>query len=133
MIYIDTGAFIARYIKKDQYHNEAVLFWNKFKKQKQKIYTSNFVIDEMLTLIGRRTGYKFAAERARNIYSSEALEMLRPGAEDEIKAVELFEKYADLSVSYTDCVSFVLMKRHRIKQVFTFDKHFEIAGFRVFP
>jgi hypothetical protein len=31
---------------------------------------SNFVLDEVFNLIGRRAGYSFAAERARNIKSS---------------------------------------------------------------
>ncbi|RLB20138.1 MAG: VapC toxin family PIN domain ribonuclease, partial [Deltaproteobacteria bacterium] len=35
--------------------------------------------------------------------------------------------------SFTDCVSFVLMKSQNIKRVFTFDQHFQIAGFQIFP
>jgi predicted nucleic acid-binding protein len=40
------------------------------------------------------------------------------------------ERYADQQVSYTDCISFRLMRDHRIDTVFTFDRHFELAGFR---
>ncbi len=45
--------------------------------------------------------------------------------------MDLFEKYADQRVSFTDCISFVLMRRHKIRQVFSFDRHFELAGFVV--
>ena len=95
--------------------------------------TSNFVLDETFTLLGRRAGYSFAAQRARNIYVSESLDILRPSREDEMKAISFFEKYSDHSLSFTDCVSFVLMKIKKIKRVFTFDHHFQLAGFQIYP
>jgi predicted nucleic acid-binding protein len=32
---------------------------------------------------------------------------------------------------FVDCLSFALMRRHRIKTAFAFDRHFEIAGFKL--
>lgn len=55
----------------------------------------------------------------------------RPDEKDEINALELFEKYADQKVSFTDCLSFVIMQRLKIKQVFSFDNHFKYAGFEL--
>ena len=72
----------------------------------------------------------FAADRAENIYASQALEILYSTRDDELEAIRLLRKYADQGVSFTDCVSFVLMKRCRIATAFTFDHHFERAGFR---
>jgi len=133
MIYIDTGAFLARYLLKDQYHGEAYAFWDTIRRKSETCVTSNFVLDETFTLLGRRTGYGFAAQRAKNIYASESLNILRPSLEDELKALGFFEKYSDQRLSFTDCVSFVLMKSQNIKRVFTFDKHFQIADFQMFP
>jgi predicted nucleic acid-binding protein len=95
--------------------------------------TSNFVLNETFTLLGRRAGYSFAAQRARNIYASELLNILRPSLEEELKAIGFFEKYSDHRLSFTDCVSFVLMKNRKIKRVFTFDYHFQLAGFQLYP
>ncbi len=133
MIFIDTGAFVSRYLSRDQYYKPSIEFWKKLGKDKSPCYTSNFVLDETFTLIGRRAGNAFAAERAQAIYTSEALKILRPDNNDELKALKLFTKYSDQSVSFTDCISFVLMKREKIKQAFTFDSHFELAGFIVKP
>jgi len=36
-------------------------------------------------------------------------------------------------VSFTDCVSFSLMRRYKLSRVFTFDRHFAAAGFTVWP
>jgi predicted nucleic acid-binding protein len=40
-------------------------------------------------------------------------------------------KYSDHEVSFTDCVSFAIMRRQQIRTAFTFDRHFRDAGFRV--
>ena len=133
MIYIDTGAFLARHLAKDQYHRQANTFWDSIQKKSEACVTSNFVLDETFTLLGRRAGSSFAAQRARNIYTSESLDILRPSREDELKAIGFFEKYSDQHLSFTDCVSFVLMKIKKIKRVFTFDHHFQLAGFQIYP
>jgi predicted nucleic acid-binding protein len=133
MIYIDTGAFLARYLSKDQYHRQANTFWDIIRKKNEKCVTSNFVLDETFTLLGRHAGCSFAAQRARNIYASESLDILRPSREDELEAIDFFEKYSDHRLSFTDCVSFVLMKIKKIKRVFTFDHHFHLAGFQIYP
>jgi len=49
------------------------------------------------------------------------------------QAISFFEKYSDHRLSFTDCVSFVLMKSKNIKKVFTFDYHFQLAGFQICP
>jgi len=133
VIFIDTGPFLARQVARDQYHQAAVAGFRHLEKKRLPIVTSNFVLDETFTLLGRNTGHDFAAARARAIYDSRALTILRPGQEEEIEALDLFEKFADQKVSFTDCVSFVLMRRNRIKRAFTFDGHFQRAGFDQWP
>jgi predicted nucleic acid-binding protein len=129
VIYIDTGAFLARYLSHDQYHQRAVALWDQIYEDRESCFTSNFVLDETFTLLGRRAGYAFAAQRAKNIYASRLLAILRPTRNDEIRAIEFFEKFADHRVSFCDCISFVLIIREKIKRVFSFDSHFERAGF----
>jgi hypothetical protein len=133
VIYIDTGAFLARHLSKDQYHPQAIVFWEAIQKRNEACVTSNFILDETFTLMGRRAGYNFAAQRARNIYASESLQILRPTSKEELKAIDLFEKYSDHRLSFTDCISFVLMQTKKIKRVFTFDHHFQFLGFQIFP
>lgn len=87
----------------------------------------------MLTLLGRRADFTFAAERGRLLFASAQLIILRPDQEDELRGIELFEKYADQHVSFTDAVSFALMRRSGIETAFTFDAHFARAGFAVLP
>lgn len=131
MIFVDTGPFLARHVAKDQFHARAIRSWKAAAKGGEALFTSSFVLDETFTLLGRRTSYAFAADRAEAILGSRVLTILRPDARDEVTALALFRKMADQEVSFTDCISFALMHRHRISRAFTFDRHFETAGFTI--
>lgn len=133
MIFIDTGAFIARFVAKDQHRHQALQAWEDLVKSNIPYITSNFILDETITLLARRTTYQFAAETARNLYDSKILRVLRPNLTEELTALDFLEKYADQEVNFTDCVSFALMRANRIQRVFAFDRHFKLAGFQVFP
>lgn len=133
MIFVDTGAFIARYVRRDDHHRQAKRAWGEIERGRVRCFTSNFVLDETFTWLGRHASYPFAADRARALLHSGALTILRPDAEDEEEAVEVFAKFADQQVSFTDCVSFVLMRRNRLERAFTFDRHFASAGFEIVP
>jgi predicted nucleic acid-binding protein len=132
MIFIDTGAFLARYLHRDQHHEQAISCWKELASSKQQTFTSNFVLDELFTLLGRKADYLFAAKQATIILSSSHLNILRPDISVEKTAVEYLKKYADQQISYTDCISFVLMKQRGIKQVFSFDHHFERVGLKFY-
>jgi predicted nucleic acid-binding protein len=103
----------------------------KFESRSLSCVTSNFVLDETFTWLARRSSYEFAAERARNLLLSSFLTILRPLPEDELDALDLFEKLADQKVSCTDCISVALMRKKKIGNAFTFDSHYEAAGFRL--
>lgn len=133
MIFIDTGAFLARYVAEDRLHSRAVAGWEQLAQNRTAAFTSSLVLSETFTLLARRTGYAFAAQRARAILDSDTLTVLRPSERQEREALVLFEKYADQGVSFADCASFALMQHHRIKRAFAFDRHFSLAGFDVWP
>ena len=133
MIFIDTGAFLARFIERDQFHKRALLAWRRIEKRADRCFTSNFVLDETFTLLARRTTYAFSAARARSLLTSRLLVVLRPTKDDELAALDLFEKLADQEVSFTDCVSFALMREAGIKRAFSFDRHFDLLGFERSP
>jgi len=133
VIFIDTGAFLGRFVQRDQYHVVCTQAWDELRQSSVQCVTSNFVLNETFTLLARRTNYRFAAQRARQLLSSRELRILRPGREEEQAALGWFEKYADQRVSFTDCLSFVVLRNHRIHRVFGFDRHFALAGFELWP
>jgi uncharacterized protein len=132
-IFIDTGAYLARFHVADQRYQQACKAWELLQNQHIILVTSHHVIDELATLLARRCDYAFSAHKIEQIYASQLLLIERSNEKDEQIALSLFQKYADQKVSFTDCISFAIMKRLQLKRVFTFDKHFSQAGFEVFP
>lgn len=129
-IFIDTGAFLAKYIAKDQYHKSAIDTWNKLQKSNGKFFTSIFILNEMITLLGRWVSPEFSMKKAYGIYDSNSFIILRPDKSDELRALEFYSKYKDKNIGFTDCISFALMKKYKIEQAFSFDRHFNDAGFK---
>lgn len=130
MIFIDTGAFIARYMKYDQYHQRAMKKWGSILKSPD-LYTSNHVIDETITFLLRRTDPDFAVEKAEILLSTDVIHTLRSDQEDEQEALEILKRYKDQKLSFTDCITSALMKRYKIDRIFTFDSHFRLFGYHV--
>ncbi|HEX4964272.1 MAG TPA: PIN domain-containing protein [Thermoanaerobaculia bacterium] len=133
MIFVDTGAFVAKYIRRDQHYANARPIWERIERKNEQLCTSNFVIDELATLLARGSNYSFAAQKIGLLYESGAVKILRPVEEDERLALQFFAKYADQEVSFTDCISFALMQAHRLTRVFCFDRHFDLPGFTRIP
>jgi uncharacterized protein len=133
VIFVDTGPLIARHVERDQFHESAVAHWLEVEASGRRCFTSNFVLCEAITLLARRTTYEFAAARAESLMASSVLAILRADETDERDALALVHKYADQRVSFTDCISFILMDKLGIDSVFTYDHHFSIAGFTVEP
>ena len=62
---------------------------------------------------------------------SETIRVIESSREFELEALTWMRKFAGQCVSFTDCVSFSLMQRRRIRTAFTFNRHFKIPGFNV--
>ena len=95
------------------------------------LVTSNYVLDETFTLLRARLGVKTADTfRQSLIQSTQAVKIIRVSVADEAQAWQWFGKDWT-KLSFTDCVSFALMRRLRIARVVSFDEHFRRAGLRI--
>ncbi len=130
-IFVDTSFFKALIDDKDIFHNEAVQKLAELKDSGVNFVTSNFILDESFTLIRVKCGLKLALELKRYLEeSSIVLKIARVTVADEAGAWKWFLK--DWSkLSFTDCVSFALMKRLGLKNVAAFDNDFKRAGFQI--
>jgi predicted nucleic acid-binding protein len=131
-LFIDTGAFLAKEIAADQHHRDASAFWKRIAEERPLLYSSEHVLDETATLLARRTSYAWAAAWGRDVLSA-GITWLTADEKDLLAAFGQMRKFADQAVSYTDCQSFVLMGKGRLRDVFGFDSHFVAAGFRLWP
>ena len=129
-IFIDTGAFLALEDESDQYHKEAIQFREQvLRKKRYELITTSYVLDETLTLVRFRIGIKASIDFSKKIRKSKVVKIVRVSREIEEKARDIFERYDDKDFSFTDCVSFVVMREMGIKETFAFDEHFNQMGF----
>ena len=124
-IFVDTSAWYAFIDKNDPDHPAAV---NKVQVLDRFLLTSNYIFDEILTLLKTRLGPSIAISFGQKLWDQEVSALVRITEEDEAKAWRIFRQYKDKGFSFTDCTSIALMERLDIDTVFAFDDHFVQYG-----
>jgi predicted nucleic acid-binding protein len=97
------------------------------------LVTSNFVFDEIVTLCLYRLGHEAAMRVGQSLLDASAVDLIRATPADERHAWELFRRRVDEEFSFTDCVSFVMMRRLGIERAVALDDDFRREGFEVVP
>ena len=133
MIFVDTGAWVAIADKNDQYAKEASHQYTSLILRKERLITSNLVLVETYNLLSQTLGAS-ATIKFGNILDSTNLIRIETITEiDWDRGWKILEKYDDKKFSFTDCTSFALMERLKIKTAFSFDVHFIQYGFTKIP
>lgn len=130
-LFVDTSAWLALNDRNDQYHNKAELKSSEIKKQKIELITSEYIFDESITLVRYRVSYRAAVIFGDSLLNSSIVRIEDITDEVRLKAWEMFKRYEDKELSFTDCTSFVLMKTLKLQKVFSFDEHFKQMGFEI--
>jgi predicted nucleic acid-binding protein len=132
-LFVDSSAWIALFDGSDKYHQHAETNFQRLLGQEVRFFTSDYVFDEAVTHLLKRGGHKKATQFGIWLLAAKNIEMLHINEEVWQDAWFLFQAYDDKEWAFTDCTSFVLMRQHNLWQAFTFDHHFEQAGFQLWP
>jgi predicted nucleic acid-binding protein len=132
-IFVDTSAWVALADKDDSLHRDAASSYPSIFKNYKTLVTSNLVIAETYIVLLKELRHKAAIEFLERIKASPRILKICSNENIETEAEGILEKYIDQDFSYTDAVSFTMMKKHKIKKAFCFDKHFVTAGFINIP
>jgi len=132
-LFVDAGAWFALADKNDANHGKAAELYPSLLTAYSRLVTSNLVTAEAYILILHELGHPAALTFLERVKASPRITRVYSTADIESEAQSMLEKYDDQDFSYTDAVSFAIMKRQKIKKAFTFDKHFVTAGFNVIP
>ena len=133
-LFVDTAGWIACADAADPDHEVACGARDNWLEHQGLLITSDYVIDETLTLLRLRLGLS-AAERmvaCHRRHPNASFENLIHEERAE-RARHIFFRHRDKNFSFTDCTSFALMRELRIREALTTDKHFRQAGFQMSP
>jgi uncharacterized protein len=131
-LFVDTSAWLALNDKKDQYHQEALSRNVVIKNRKIDLITSDYILDETLTIIRFKVSHAAAVVFGDSLMSSRIVTIIDITGNERLVGWALFKKYADKELSFTDCTSFALMKKLGLRQAFSFDDHFKQTGLQLF-
>ena len=60
-LFVDTGALVARVLPRDQYHRASRRGWGTLEDVEVKLFSSEHVLDESVSLLVRQAGAGYAA------------------------------------------------------------------------
>jgi predicted nucleic acid-binding protein len=130
-VFIDTGAWIAVAVAADPHHEEAAAIWTGLLARGAKPVVSVPVAVETFTYLQRKVGLPVAQAWQTAAFATPRLSVVDCTAAD-LKAAWPWLERKDLhKLGIVDALSFVVMKRHKLRYAFTFDAHFHSAGFKV--
>jgi len=135
-VFVDTGGWLACMNKKDEHHIEAKEYFIQLKKDNVPLFTSDYVISETLTWLNYNNYHDIAIKTMSLWKEAEQLDLLSVYWVDRNiseEASEIFRRFFNQKLSFTDCTSFAICKKLNIKKIFGFDKHFNILGFLLSP
>ena len=132
-MFVDTAGWVACADEADPAHHESVAARDAWLENGGLFFTTDYIVDETLTLLRLRLGLDAAEMWWRQVEGSprvrwEYVSLARAG-----KARGLFFRYRDKDFSFTDCSSFVVMRELKLREALTTDRHFAQAGFVTKP
>ncbi|MCY7331594.1 MAG: PIN domain-containing protein [Pseudanabaena sp. CAN_BIN31] len=125
MIFVDTSAWFGCVVPSDDNYLSASRW---FSENNEPLLTTDYVVDETLTLL-RARGETVRAENLGEAFFSDSLCTIYFLTELDIRETwQVFQRFSDKEWSFTDCSSKVVMSKLRIDRAFAFDRHFNQFG-----
>ncbi len=133
LLFVDTSAWYAAFDRKDAHHAQVEAALRQARASERRLVTSTDVLGETLTLIRARAGHALALRAGEAVWHSGAAEILDVDGAARLIAWEIFSRFSEHTLSFTDCTSAALMRTGGIDDVLTLDRHFTVLGFNRLP
>lgn len=130
---MDTAGWVACADRSDPAHGKCVACRDAQLRAGAVLLTTDYLVDETLTLLRLRLGLGAAEEWWQRVSDSRRVVTAEVDRDLREDALRWFFRYEDKEFSFTDCTSFALMKREKLREALTTDRHFKQAGFQVLP
>ena len=132
-IFIDTGFFIGLRNADDEFHTRSKELMKKaLKAEFGRIYTSDYIIDEVITTALVRTRrHDLAIDIGKYIIESPRITKLWTTKDIFNTAWQKFKAFKDKPLSFTDCTTLAHIEKNHVKQIISFDSDFDGLAKRI--
>jgi predicted nucleic acid-binding protein len=131
-VLIDTWGWLALGHRRDSRHQEVKAFYQRLREEGARLYTTDYVLDEVITLLFRRESFEEAISFMEGIFQASQegrLTIERVTSERFTATWELRKRFQDKpKLSFTDLTSMAIMQNQSIKKILTDDDHFTHVG-----
>jgi uncharacterized protein len=133
LLFVDTAGWMSAADSADPKHRATSSARDKWLEEGGHLLTTDYVIDETLTLLRIRLGLDAAEEWWHMLAASRRVRLEPVDGDRAERARAIFFRYRDKAFSFTDCTSFAIMRELRLRAALTTDRHFRQAGFDLVP
>lgn len=128
-IFVDTGPLIALLNPRDSNHGNAAEQFRKVKGTGKPAFTSDYVLDEVITYFTRKTKTpEVVATLCDLVQKSPYVHLLKVDDKTVTESKAFLEKYPELFLSLTDWTSAVLARNHAVEKIYSYDFDFDKLG-----
>jgi uncharacterized protein len=135
-LFVDTWGWVVLEDSRDPFHQAASLTYAEAAKSSGNVFTTNFVLDETLSLLFRRRPFDEAERFARGLLTSPFIGIEEITQARFRKAFDLRRTFRDKpDISFTDLTTMIVAQDLNVTDILSGDRHFIQAGlgFRLLP
>lgn len=124
-VFLDTSYAIALVSPQDYYHAKAVEIAEILETQSINLITTQAILLEIGNALSKLKYRQVSISLLNSIEIDPKIEIISLSNELYQEAFKLYSQRKDKEWGLVDCVSFVVMKKYRVKEALTADIHFE--------
>jgi predicted nucleic acid-binding protein len=129
-VLVDTGAWLAAFHRRDQYHAVAAERLRGLRAERARLVVTDLILAELHLHLLHGFGPGTAAAHVLALVDDPGVEQVFCDRSLERAALaDWIHRFPDQAFRLTDAVSFAVMRARGIGAAFTFDRHFRAAGF----
>jgi predicted nucleic acid-binding protein len=129
-VFLDSGIFIAFLNARDQWHEQAKCL---FGMGKPRWSTSYLVISETYSWFLHRYGEEPARTFSRLVENLGNLRIFDVNRDHHRHVARMFDRLRGSKLTYVDASSLCFMEKHKVRKVWSTDRHLGLTGAEVFP
>ncbi len=125
-VFVDTSALVALLVDKERFHSKVARKYKDYRQARVVLFTSYYILDELFTrLLYYKVDIRKYIQKLKDSIAANEITVLQIDETLFNKSVDIFLKFSDHKISFTDATSYCLYKDFTLDEVFTLDDDFK--------